>query len=190
MPSQTEIVNYSLDMVNQSPINDLDALDAKSQKCKRIYNMALGEVLEEEEWKFNKARVEISADPVAPISEWSYSYQLPPDCGQPKRINDNDAIEWELEGDKILTDTPGPIILEYIKNEQADPNKWLVGFRKAFCTYLSARYAEAFPQDGGLASSKMQEYEHNLQKAMANNGQVGPVLAPPVTHLTTSIRRY
>jgi hypothetical protein len=177
-------------MVNQSPINDLDAPDAKSQKCKRIYNMALGEVLEEDEWKFNKGRVEISVDLVAPISEWSYSYTLPPDCGQPKRINDDDSIEWELEGDKILTDVSSPIILEYIKNEQADPNKWLIGFRKAFCTYLSARYAEAFPQDGNKAEGKMQEYEHNLQKAMANNGQVGPVLAPAVTVLTTQVRRY
>ena len=177
-------------MVNQSPISDLEATDAKSQKCKRIYDMALGEVLEEEEWKFNKARVEISVDPVAPISEWTYAYTLPPDCGQPKRINDDDSIEWEVEGEKILTDASSPIILEYIKNVENDPNKWLIGFRKAFTSYLAARYAEAFPQDGDKASAKLQEYEHNLQKAMANNGQVGSVHAPPVPNLTTNIRRY
>ena len=190
MPSPTEIANYSLDMINQSPISDLDASDAKSQKCKRIYDMALGEVLEEEEWKFNKARISIPVDATAPISEWTYSYTLPPDCGQPQRINDDDSIEYEVEGDKILTDQTGPIILEYIKNSASDPNKWLVGFRKAFNSYLAARYAEAFPQDGDKTKSKLEEYEHNLQKGIANNGQIGPVRAPPITVLTTNIRRY
>lgn len=190
MPSPTEVINHALDLNAISPISDIDGTDAKSQKCKRIYEMALPEVFEEDEWNAAKTRVAIAVDETAPISEWTYAYTLPADCGRIVRINDDDAIAWEEEGRKILCEETTPIYLEYIKTTVTDPNQWSASFRRAFHTYLKARYAEAFPQDGDKASVSMEEYEQSLQKASAKDGQSGPVHVPNVTTLTTRIRVY
>lgn len=190
MPSPTEVINHALDLNNVSPIDSIDGEDAKSQKCRRIYEMALPEVFEEDEWNAAKTRVAVAADVETPLSEWTYQYTLPADCGRIVRINDDDTIEWEEEGRKILTDEASPIYLEYIKTTVTDPNQWSASFRRAFHTYLKARYAEAFPQDGDKAANSITEYEHALQKASAKDGQSGPVHTPEVSTLTTGIRRY
>lgn len=190
MPSQTEIVNYSLDMVNVSPILDLDANDGKAQKCKRLFEKTLREALSEDDWKFAKKRISIAADATAPISEWLYAYTLPADCLKPQRVNDDDSIAWEVEGRKILTDTTAPIILEYTKLS-TDPNEWTGEFSRYFNNVLAARYAEAFPQDNDKSRIKMAEAQNDLHTAIAKNGQTGPVHVPQVTTLTgVGVRRF
>jgi hypothetical protein len=190
MPSSTETVNYSLAGINQSPISDLDATDAKSQRCKLIYDNALRIVSGKSDFNFGEKRVEISADPDTPISDWAYSYTLPPECIKPQRINGSDAVGlWEINGRKILTDEVSPIILEYLAVE-TDPNLWSTDFWETFTSYLSSRYAKAFPQDNNKAESQWQEYKDNLGEAVVKNGQSEPAHVPQVPYLTTNIRRY
>lgn len=182
MPTTTEVCNYSLDMINSSPINDLDATDAKSQKCKRIFFIALQIVGTKDDWAEAEKRVSLAALSTAPISEWTYQYQVPADCLKPQRINNNDAIPWELNEDKILTNEVAPIILEYLALA-TNPNLWRGGFMETFTAYLASRYAKAFPQDNDKAAREFAEYQNGLNEGRAQNGQTGPVLRPAVNEL-------
>jgi hypothetical protein len=82
-----------------------------------------------------------------------------------------------------------PIILEYLAVE-TDPNLWSTDFWETFTSYLSSRFAQAFPQDNSKANEKWQEYKDNLGEAVVKNGQSEPAHVPQVPYLTTNIRRY
>jgi hypothetical protein len=189
MPSPTEIVNYALDRVNYQPILDLDGADGQSQRCKRIYDMALLIVSGKGDWNSHEKRVSIAVDATAPINEWLYSYTLPADCIKPQKINDDSSTEYEINERKILTDAASPIILEYLA-VQTNPNLWISDFLETFTSYLASRYAEAFKQDRELSATLWQEYKDNLGETTAKNGQMEPPHRPGVPTLTTNIRRY
>lgn len=189
MPSSTDVVNHALDMAHVSAITDLDAADAKAKQCKRIYEFSLPIILGKDDWYFSKGKVSIAVDDEEPLNEWTYAYTMPADCVKPLRLNDDDSVEWEAEGRKILTDATSPIILDYLKLSP-DPNQWDTGFLEAFTTYLASRYCKAFPQDNNKAGEEYKEYKETLGEAIAKNGQTGTPPRPTVDALTTGVRRY
>jgi hypothetical protein len=189
MPNRTDIANQSLDLVNVATISDLDGTDAKSQRCKRIYEFDLPEVFEETDWNFGKARGFLGANQMAtaPVNGWTYAYKLPENCRRPIRINGDDSVAWAEENGNLLTNAAAPIVLEFVQ-DISDPNKWTGKFRRAFVNRLASDYNKAFK--GGDGRNQLQEYENDVNKAIARNGQTGTPPRPTVNTLTTAIRRY
>src|SRR5688572_30545422 len=189
MPSPTDIVNAALDLCTESAIADLDGSDARSQKCKRLYQIWLGIEIEKEHWDFAIDRESIAADAVAPLNGWAYAYTLPADCLRPIRINNSDEIHFQVEGRKIVTDEPAPIILEYVSTEP-DPNVWDATFTESFIHKMASIYAEALHNDAVMSEKLWMKHKDAQGEAIAKNGQTGTPPRPSVDLLTTRARRY
>jgi hypothetical protein len=189
MPSVTEVANHALDQINQSAINSIDDLDAKSQRCKRMYDISLTILLEKEVWNFAKTDVQLAEDAIAPINGWLHQYTIPTDCRKPIRLNGDDLVEFEEADGKIYTDAIAPITLRYIR-DVTNPNLWTSSFLEAFTAYLASRYAKAFAQDNQKAVQEFQEYKESLGEAIARNGQAGTQPTLTVYSELTTTRRY
>jgi hypothetical protein len=182
-----DVINEALGQLGKDFITDLDdPTDPVAVKALRYFGSLLRAMLRDHIWNFAKDRIELAENAIAPISQWTYAYALPPDCFRVLILNSNNKVRWELEGRNLLTNE-SPAFIQYIK-WKADPNDWPGDFYQAFVTYLAVRFAPAFQSDVAKASDLYKVYQMQIMDAKAVDGQEGGQETMEVTGLTEDIR--
>jgi hypothetical protein len=134
----TQIANQALGILGPGSgyLTDL-ATDTTTagQALNRTYELVRDEVLEAHPWNFAVARASLSADVAAP--EWGFDYQfsLPANCLRFLSMY-GEKVEYQIEGDKLLCDEQGPLLIRYIKRE-TDTSK----YSPTFVSALACRWA-------------------------------------------------
>jgi hypothetical protein len=82
----------------------------ESNTCDRLYPDVRDSLLSQYVWSFSLKKIKLSRLLIGPTSAWKYSYQLPGDRLSNIRSvrasaspNANIEKEWEIQGDKLLT---------------------------------------------------------------------------------------
>ncbi len=119
--SRTEICNLALDYLDEVQLQSFDDDEgAIPDWFRRNFGKMSDSLLRQYTWNFALARTILPADSVAPPFGYAYAYQIPTDCLRVLPITRNgedlgDLIRYKIEGDKILTDTPAPLRVRYIR---------------------------------------------------------------------------
>jgi len=179
MSSLIDLVNLSLSMIGESPINNFDDGTTKSDICRTNTPLVLQAMLSEHRWNFNRERVLLAADATAPAFGFAYQYTLPGDCLRVWGIGDDGeggpitSLKWKREGGKILTNEAGPLPVHYNAYNEL-PSTWSGTFMMGVANMLAGVFAGAIASDAKLALSKQQEaLTIWLPNARGNNGQEG-----------------
>lgn len=118
MPSQTDIINMALDLLEEEPMLDPDDDRAPIRWMKRNLQPAIDGMLRLHPWNFAVRRKALSAETGAPVSGWKRQYVLPPDCLRVLPLNDGTllgrSVPYALEGRRILTNAEAPIQIVYV----------------------------------------------------------------------------
>lgn len=111
--SKVKLWNLALAKVGGGTVES-ESEDTRQRKaCSAIHDQIRDEILETHVWGFAKGRVQLAETSANPDFGWTYSYQLPVDCLQPRRLEDDGA--YDIEGDELLTES-SPAQLHYTKS--------------------------------------------------------------------------
>jgi hypothetical protein len=191
MPSPDEIKDLALDMIGETRDSNLLDDSSDGRKLKRGYDTSLASMLGGYNWKFATKFQDLAALAEAPAGDmWSYQYELPSDCLQPRRLNEDDRAEWERVGDNILTNEPSPILLEYTKLV-TDPGLWPGTFVTAFITLLASVYAGTFKNDyAAVKEMRSLYYQNDLPEAKTQDAKARSIVQIRVPTLTDDVRSF
>lgn len=120
MLTDTDICNMALDMLEEAPITSIDDASSVARWFKRNFWSKAWALMRKHPWNFALAREIIPTNADTPAFGWSYAYQIPSDALRiiPLTKEGTDSgtpMPHKVEGDQILTDTPPPLGIRYIK---------------------------------------------------------------------------
>lgn len=104
------ICSDALLMLGAKAITSFNDGTDESSVCDRLYPNTRDATLMMYPWSFAYKKVQLSRLITTPVTEWKYEYQLPGDkLGNPREvyvtsgINEQPLKDWEIQGDKLLT---------------------------------------------------------------------------------------
>lgn len=133
--TETAIANLALSKLGIAPILSLGDEDKRAKVANLWYAHARDAILRSHPWSFAKVRKELAPLVDAPDWGYDYQYQIP---ANPKSLwvwKAQEGDQYEVEGDKILTDYE-ELHIVYIK-QALDVTKYDALFTIAFSTYLA-----------------------------------------------------
>jgi hypothetical protein len=169
----------------------IDAPDEASRPAravKRAWEATRQFVLAQAHWSFALRTVALTQR--VPQDEWPIAlgrnaFPLPadlvelveivqPDC----LVDDDDAysIERGPNGQEILADDPGPIVVRYVRDglDISDPTSWPPAFVAAFTYRLAWEISDALGADKGRKDRALNAYDRELRLARRANARTKP----------------
>lgn len=163
--------------VQDSPISAIDPPNTPEEKtCSIWYDQTRQAVLRAHPWNFAIKRISLSADATAPVFGFSNrSSELPSDYLRFLTLGENEEIrhDYEIENNRILTNTDAPYLLKYIF-DQTDILKWDALAKRALVAELSSNMGYAFTGNRALGQDLEKEYQEILAEARSIDGQERP----------------
>lgn len=189
--SDVQICNLGLSLLGDKTITSLDDGTRPANLCSTHYASARDKVLADYPWTFALKRAQLAQLVMAPTFEWTYSYQLPPDCLRPLRTNFDDlsdASRWVVEGRQLLTNE-AEVYLAYI-SRVTDPTQYSPHFVECLATYIAHLVAYALTNSRQTRTELLQTYQYRLSEAEEVDGQIGNGYMPTIIVSTlTNARR-
>jgi hypothetical protein len=179
MPVSTvDIVNTALDYIGQKTLTSMDEADPLAEKARRLWPIALDDVLRAHFWKCAQARANLERLAERPAFGFKHYYQLPPDFVRLVRTEPGDAV-ISVEGNRLMTDED-KIAIAYVKR-LTDPTLYDATLRQ--CLALKLAQMLSF---GGTASTAMSQemearYRDKLREARGYDAMEGDGLYWPAS---------
>lgn len=144
MASKTDDVNWALDKLGETGINDVDTDSVeKARVMKRLYDPVKASLLQRYPWSFAIKRTSLSPDVTAPDWGYTYQYTLPTDYLAMYELKDDTG--YNIESGKILTDE-GPVLrIRYIRRATTETFSQPL-FSEALATRLAWEACEKITQ--------------------------------------------
>jgi hypothetical protein len=172
------ICNRALQKLGATRIESLTDDSKNARACNACYEPLRDALLRVYPFKFAISRATLAADAVAPTWGRSNSFQLPSNfiALAPKYAEDNEAYsDWEVEGQKILTDDSAPLYLRYVA-QVSDPNLMDPLFRELLSTKMALEMCEELTQ----SNTKKEGLRNDFREVLAESKRRGAVEAQPV----------
>lgn len=186
MASDVQIVNLAAVLLGQSRIANLTENSKMAREANAIYEIVRNSLLATYNWTFAKERAALPALVDVPAFQFSVKYQLPADCCRLVELADlyvgvdltdyrgSDMSEFEIEGDKILTNFAAPLNIKYIKRV-TDPARFSDPFVLSFGAKLAWHLAEAITQ----SNSKKENAERVYMRSISDAVRANAIQMPP-----------
>lgn len=177
MASPVDICNLALTSLGQPTITAIDPPDTGSKSarlCAQLYPLLKDETLRSHPWRRLKKRASLAAEVTTP--DWGYTtqYPLPADMLRllDVYVGDQQLLTWDLEGDKILCNETGPLLVRYIRTS-TDPEEWDAIMVTAVAYRLAVDLAEPLTQDPNKKSFAIAKFDEVMSEAKNASAQEG-----------------
>ena len=181
MASEVEICNRALQKLGAKRITSLSEDSVNARACNVAIEPVRLAALRAHPWNFAIARASLAADATAPDWGRGASFQLPsgflrilPDYPE----DEFDTKDWQIEGQKILTDETAPLYIRYIQ-DISDPNLMDPIFREYYSTRLAFELCEQITQSNEKKAGLKDDMKDIVLEAKKTNAMENrPVDAP------------
>lgn len=189
MASQVDICNYAMTILGEQPITSLLDNTPRARALNAVYATELQAELTSHWWNFSIKRVQLPALTTAPLYQFKYAYQLPPDfCGiidvgnmfPSVDLSDyigSDDSQWAIEGQNLVCNYGPPMYLRYTSNAITE-GQWDSAFVRAFAAKLAATVAEMLTQNTTKCQKAQAQYDKALLMAIRSNSAQLPPQKP------------
>jgi len=182
MISEVSICNMALTRIGQSRITSLSQTGVLAELSTLYYEATLNELLTAYKWPFAIARQQLSSSAEINLTPFTYKFQLPVNSLKVITMISGDdysdlTVDWEIEGDKLLSDT-SPGIIKYIST-MPNPTKLPQVFVEALYLRIASKMVVKITQDQSLMGMLFQEYVAAFQSATALIGGNSQAKAQP-----------
>lgn len=178
-----DICNSALVKIGGATITSLSDPTKEATICNLQFAKLRDQVLEAYPWKFARSRATLALLGTPPAFGFANAFQLPADCLNPLKAEDND-VEFKVEGRIILCDDAA-FKLEYIA-QVVDPSLYTPGFAESLACRLAAELAYAISNNATLAQTMMAAYKATLAESRSINAKQGTSDALDVSSWTRS----
>ena len=182
--SSTSIANQALARFGAKRINDYDDdTDTKLEAvyCRLFFDQTARSLMKDHYWPFAKGRVQLSANTVDPVFQYSYQYYLPTDFlrlilfyNGSDRQDGRTYYTYELEGKHLLTDESA-VYLRYIK-WVTDVGSWDTLFIEAMVLTLASKLCMPLSQELSIKQDIDKDLEKLMHKVRAMDRQEEQVI--------------
>lgn len=167
MASIVQICNIALQKLGAERITSLTQDHPNARHCNVAYEPMRDAELRAHPWSFAKSRVTLAPDATAPAFDYDYQFTLPSDCVRPL-LPPTYALDWKLEGGKILTNDGDSIDLVYVARV-TDPNLMDPLFREMLSCRIALQLCEAITQSNTKKESIREDYKAAQREARRVN---------------------
>lgn len=188
MASSVDICNDALRQLGARPITSLDDDSTEAQVMKALYPLRRDELLEDFDWRFATVRLELAADVDEPVSDWGYSYTLPSTVLRVLRCDDGSseyAIDWEVEGRKIMAGISGPLYVVAIQRVE-DTSIFPPGFRAALSAWIAADACTPLTENEAKTQRLLQVAAMKTKMAQNRDGGQGRTRVTTANDITSA----
>lgn len=118
MASKTQIANRALFKLGQPRVSNIDTDSSERAVIMAgLWETVRDNLLQTYPWNFAIERTSLAEDAATPAFDWAAQYTLPSDCLQV--LNTEDDVDYEVAGNKILSDVESELGIRYIKRVEA-----------------------------------------------------------------------
>lgn len=155
--SKIDVANEALGMVGADRIAAFDDGSAEGEQVSAHYETLVGKALLTPggapfRWSFATRQEPLTLLSDPPEARWTHAYQMPVDCLRLHAVTQHRwPIEFATHGDRILTDTAGPLVADY--TVRAAEEEWPLDFLAAVVGELAARLAMSLNENADLAAN-------------------------------------
>lgn len=170
--SEVQICNLGLLKFGDVTITALSDDNREARACNVLYPILRDQLLYAHPWNFAMARADISPQRTDdPAFGYEFAYTIPADCLRVWELFGES--EWEVEGDKLLTNQEEEIFIRYIKR-QTETGRFNPSFVNCLGTLLGAELAAKIKGDKNHRLSLLDElYKIELPAAYRLNAIEG-----------------
>lgn len=170
-------------MIGEMPINDIDDKEAKSIKCKSLWNGTRDELLRLHDWTWATKRVELQQDATEPVYGFTYAYTLPSDClrvlmATPNEDDLNDDYQdqafYRIERGRVLCDEE-TLYLKYISRVE-ETGRYDAVFAGCMASRLAFKLAGSLTKSASIAQSMAKIAEIRLSEARGMDNREGGMM--------------
>ena len=170
MTDQVNIANQAIFLCSGKRITSFQDGTTEANAIVEFYDSAKEAVLQDLPWPFANARVEIAEDATPPAFGYAYSFTLPADFLSVVDLYDyTQDDQWEVEGDKLLSNRPGPLQLIYTKN--VDEGLFTGQFVKCFAAFLASEITMKINESANRQSQMLALYAAHKREAGIHNAR-------------------
>ena len=190
MASVVGICNRALQKLGASRITSITEDTKNARACNAAYEICRDSELEKHEWSFAIERAELAADATPPAWGRANSFQLPSDfirLAHDYPEDTNNAKDWQIEGQKIISDDSDPIYIRYVRRV-TDPNVFSSLFQEALACRLALELCEELTQSNSKKEGISSDYTQAIREAKRSNA-IQRVSAEPPEDIWLSARR-
>lgn len=144
MATDVEVCRNALLHLGENEIQSLDEENDAANTCKNMYPAFRLSVFAGSPWNFARTRVQLARLVTAPVNQWTYAYQVPPDVVRPEAVYNSTSVGarstaygWERVNGAIETDF-SVLVLKYIAlvNEGNWPGAFTIFMEYAFAAHI------------------------------------------------------
>lgn len=191
MASIVDIVNHAFDLLGEPPTISLEE-DTRSavSAAKRAWPIVRSEVFQSHPWNELTRRSSLPRLLEAPAYAYQYQYQLPSDHLKTLELygDSGQVTEYQIEGDRVLTDAESLYIRYVIDTE--DASNFSPQLVNVLSHKLALALAETITQSNVKRSTLTQQYKEALDMAYRFEVQENPPIADPWDSWVAARSRY
>jgi len=166
-----EICNLALTALGADTIMALDEDTKSAKRLNVLYVPTLKDLLRAHPWNFALKRISLAQLVEVPAFEFTFYYQLPPDCLRAVEVNEDPTINFVVEGRKLLCNKES-VDLKYIAYVE-DPTLFDANFVSLFAARLTAEVAYTITNSRTLGKDRWDIYFAMLKTARSSDAQEG-----------------
>lgn len=177
--SSTDISNRALQKLGAKRITSLADGTSNARACAACFTPVLEAELRKHAWNEAIERAELAADATEPDWGRANSFTLPADFIRllPAYPEDNtNTQDWQIEGNKILTNDAAPIYIRYIKSISSFRDPLLV---EAVAAKMAIEMCEEITQSNAKKADAREDYKDAIREAKKMNSFENESPTPP-----------
>ena len=169
MASVVNMCNSALNLIGASTISALTEDTKNARLCNQRYEPVRNRVFRGHNWNCLIKRIQLGANSVAPVIEYTYAYALPSDFLRVLKIHNGTTdsiasdLDYKVEGKNIITNQT-TVYLVYVSLDE-DPNNYDAYLREAISHQLAADLAYAITNNATLAKNYLINADERLREA-------------------------
>lgn len=172
MPSVVDIANRALDKLGHGAITSLGDGTKAANLVDRTWPIVRDQVLRDHPWNFAVVRATTAPLSTAPAWGFTYQHEFPADLLRILELRDLHQGDYQVEGNRILTDE-NVLYIRYIA-KITDPNQYDSLFVDVVASRMAYEMCEALTQSNQKKQIMWEEYSEGLSKARAVDAMENP----------------
>jgi len=172
MPSVVDVVNRALDKLGHGAITSLGDGTKAANLADRTWPIVRDQMLRDHPWNFAVKRATTAPLATAPAWGFTYQHELPSDLLRVIEFRDLHQGDYQVEGNKVLTDE-NVLYIRYVA-KVTDPNEFDTLFVDAAAARLAYEMCESLTQSNQKKQIMWEEYTESVRKARMVDAMVNP----------------
>ena len=188
--SRYQICSTALVMAGANLITDFSGSSTESAVAAQLWETTVEAWLSMYDWRFAMVQEQLSLLADAPLSGWSYAYQIPGAVLKIRRVTCADVpIDYTRYNDKLFCDYSSgtPLYIDYTYN--VDETAWPPYFRAVIEAELAGKFAFSVAAQTKLSEAYKAERERLFKLAKTIDAQSQPAKKLNLRHANSLIGR-